>query len=67
MRFKSQIPGEAAREDSLSFRRRCLAQGMCKGGDHESRNESSNQTRITSAHATAVSRGIDGQEEEQTA
>jgi len=26
-----------------------------------------NQARITSAHATAVSRGIDGQEEEQTA
>src|SRR5258708_15943727 len=40
---------------------------MCKGGDHERRNESANQARITSAHAPAVSRGIDGQEEEQTA
>src|SRR5947199_5613583 len=40
---------------------------MCKGGNHERRNESSNQARITSAHAPAVSRGIDGQEEEQTA
>src|SRR5258708_13342993 len=40
---------------------------MGKGGNHERRNESSNQARITSAHAPAVSRGIDGQEEEQTA
>ena len=47
MRFKSQIPGEATRGRNLSFLQRCLAQGTCKGGDHERRNESSNQTQIT--------------------
>src|SRR5579863_5580472 len=53
--------------ERLSYRQKYLAQGLCKGGDHERRNQSSNQARITSAPAPTVSRGIDGQEEEQTA
>src|SRR6266849_100783 len=61
-RFLVRQPG-----DSLSFRQKCLAQDMCKGGDHERRSESSNQARITSAHDTAVSQGIVCQEEKQAA
>ncbi len=64
MRCKSQIPAEAIWGKYLSCRQGYFAKGLCKGGDHERGNQSSNQARITSAPAPAVSRGSDGQEEE---
>jgi hypothetical protein len=65
MRRKRQIPGEAT-EVFLSFRQRCLAQDICKGGDHEKWSEPSNHARMTAVHDTEVSQGILCQEEQAT-
>jgi hypothetical protein len=65
MRFKGQIPAEVTR--GSSSRQRRLAQESARGGKRRKRIEPANQARITSASDPTVSRGNDGQEEEQAA
>jgi hypothetical protein len=66
MRFKGQLPGEAARGFSVMS-----AEVSCTGYFQGRRTwkgvETANQARITSTSDPSISRGIDGQEEEQAA